>query len=348
MLIEIKTHLADGCPSVEGFLSSEGLTFQFAPIEASPVYVVSSGITEAQIAFIKSLPNVLQTHSIATSYQLASRQWKKQGTVVKVGDLEIGGNYPVLIAGPCAVETEEQLYATASFLAKQGIRLLRGGAYKPRTSPYSFQGLKKEGLVLLRKVADDLDMLVVTELLDYSLLDEVAEYADILQIGTRNMHNFHFLKGLGKINKPVMLKRGFSATIEEWLLAAEHILLGGNNNVILCERGIRTFEPQMRNTLDLAGMALVKELSHLPIIVDPSQGTGVPSLIAPMSVAAVAAGADGLMVETHVHPEQALSDGQQSLNFVQFENLLQQLRKISHLNNKPFDFEHKALNLRPS
>lgn len=340
--------MATGCPSVEEFLSTEGLTFQFAPMAASPVYVITSKISDAQITFIKTLPNVLQTHSIATSYQLASRQWKKEGSVVKVGDFEIGGQYPVLIAGPCAVETEEQLFETASFLAKQGIRFLRGGAYKPRTSPYSFQGLKKDGLELLRKVADELDMLVVTELLDYSLLDEVAEYADVLQIGTRNMHNFHFLKGLGKINKPVMLKRGFGATIEEWLLAAEHILLGGNNNLILCERGIRTYEPQMRNTLDLAGMALVKELSHLPVIVDPSQGTGIPSLIAPMSVAAIAAGADGLMVETHVHPEQALSDGQQSLNFAQFENLLQQLRKISHLNNKPFDFEQSAVNSHPN
>jgi 3-deoxy-7-phosphoheptulonate synthase len=200
----------------------------------------------------------------------------------------------------------------------------------------------------LRKVANEFDMQVVTEVLDYSLLDEVMQYADILQVGTRNMHNYQFLKGLGKIDKPVLLKRGLSATIEEWLLAAEHILLGGNEKVILCERGIRTFETATRNTLDLSAVALVKDLSHLPVIVDPSQGTGLAKLIAPMSVAAIAAGADGLMIETHNDPDNALSDGHQSLNFMQFEELLISLRKISQIDNRPFDFDLQAVNLRPN
>ncbi|HYG15637.1 MAG TPA: 3-deoxy-7-phosphoheptulonate synthase, partial [Bacteroidia bacterium] len=216
-------------------------------------------------------------------------------------------------------------------------------AYKPRTSPYSFQGLKKSGLEIMRKVADEFDMMVVTELLDLSALEEVSQYADILQVGTRNMHNYHLLRALGKQKLPVLLKRGFSATVEEWLLAAEHILLGGNDMVILCERGIRTFEPATRNTLDLSAVALAKQLSHLPVIVDPSQGTGDSRLITPLSLAAMAVGADGLMVETHNDPSHALSDGQQSLNFGQFEELLTGLRKISQLDSRPFDFDSKSV-----
>lgn len=345
MLVELKNNLVEGCPSTEDFLKSEGLSFRFVSYTNNAVYIITSHVSDKQIGFLQSLPTVQRITQINTSYQLASRQWKNRNTVVKVGDLEIGGQYPVLIAGPCAVESEEQLYEIASFLSKNGIRFLRGGAYKPRTSPYSFQGLKKNGLELLRKVANEFDMMVVTEVLDYSLLDEVMEYADILQVGTRNMHNYQFLKGLGKVDKPVLLKRGMSATIEEWLLAAEHILLGGNEKVILCERGIRTFEKATRNTLDLSAVALVKELSHLPVIVDPSQGTGLSSLITPMSLAAMAAGCDGLMIETHNDPDNALSDGEQSVNFRQFEELLHRLRKYSHLYNTPFDFDLKGLNL---
>lgn len=346
MLVELSNHLAEGCPTVEDFLKAEGLAYHFAPIPSNPVYVIVSYINDTQIQYLQSLKTVSKITQIGTSYQLASRKWKKNPTVVKTGSLEIGGEYPVLIAGPCAVESEQQLYDIASFLSKNGIKFLRGGAYKPRTSPYSFQGMKKQGLELLRKVANEFDMKVVTEVLDYSLLDEVAEYADILQVGTRNMHNYQFLKGLGKTDKPVLLKRGLSATIEEWLLAAEHILLGGNEKVILCERGIRTFETATRNTLDLSAVALVKELSHLPVIVDPSQGTGLSKLIAPMSVAAIAVGSDGLMIETHNDPDNALSDGHQSVNFSQFEDLLHQLRNISRLNNRPFDFEMQTVNLR--
>lgn len=348
MLVELKKDISEGCPSTEDFLKSEGLSFRFVSFPNSSVYVITSHINDKQISFLQGLSTVQKITQINTSYQLASRQWKKQNTKIKVGDLEIGGDYPVLIAGPCAVESEEQLYEIASFLSKNGIRFLRGGAYKPRTSPYSFQGLKKQGLELLRKVANEFDMMVVTEVLDYSLLDEVVQYADILQVGTRNMHNYQFLKGLGKINKPVLLKRGMSATIEEWLLAAEHILLGGNENVILCERGIRTFETATRNTLDLSAVALVKQLSHLPVIVDPSQGTGISNLISPMSLAAMAVGCDGLMIETHNDPDNALSDGEQSVNFQQFEDLLQKLRKYSHSYNTPFDFDIKGLNLPDS
>jgi 3-deoxy-7-phosphoheptulonate synthase len=348
VLVELKNHLTEGCPTVEDFFKSEGLAYHFAPFETHPVYVVVSYITDTQIAYLQSLNTVAKITQIATSYQLASRKWKTKPTVIKTGNLEIGGQYPNLIAGPCAVESEQQLYEIAHFLSKKGVKFLRGGAYKPRTSPYSFQGLKKNGLELLRKVANEFDMQVVTEVLDYSLLDEVMQYADILQVGTRNMHNYQFLKGLGKIDKPVLLKRGLSATIEEWLLAAEHILLGGNEKVILCERGIRTFETATRNTLDLSAVALVKDLSHLPVIVDPSQGTGLAKLIAPMSVAAIAAGADGLMIETHNDPDNALSDGHQSLNFMQFEELLISLRKISQIDNRPFDFDLQAVNLRPN
>jgi 3-deoxy-7-phosphoheptulonate synthase len=345
VLVEINNNLKKGCTTTEEFLKTEELAYKFVCFPNNCLYVITSHINDKQIDYLNGLSSVKKIHQINTSYQLVSKQWKKENTIVNVGDIEIGGDYPVLIAGPCAVESEEQLYAIASHLSKNGVNFLRGGAYKPRTSPYSFQGLKEDGLKLMRKVADEFDMKVVTEVLDFSLLDEVMQYADVLQIGARNMHNYHFLKQLGKIDKPILLKRGLSAKIEEWLLAAEYILLGGNPNVILCERGIRTFETSTRNTLDLSAVALAKQLSHLPIIVDPSQGSGVASLVAPMSLAAMAIGSDGLMVETHNDPDNALSDGEQSLNFNQFQDLLQQLRKYSHSHNTSFDFDLKGVNL---
>jgi len=345
VLVEINSDFKEGCTSTENFLRTEGLAYRFVHLSNNCLYVITSHISDKQMAYLNGLSSIKKITQINTSYQLVSRQWKNSNSIVKVGDLEIGGEYPILIAGPCAVESEDQLYKIASFLAKNGVRFLRGGAYKPRTSPYSFQGLKKDGLKLMRKIANQFDMKVITEVLDFSLLDEVMQYADILQIGARNMHNYHFLKELGKVNKPILLKRGLSATIEEWLLAAEYILLGGNENVILCERGIRTFETSTRNTLDLSAVALAKQLSHLPVIVDPSQGTGVANLVSPMSIAAMATGCNGLMVETHNDPNNALSDGEQSLNFHQFQNLLQQLRKYSHSHNSPFDFDLKGVNL---
>jgi 3-deoxy-7-phosphoheptulonate synthase len=276
-------------------------------------------------------------------YQLVSREWKQSDTVIELKNTRIGAGSFSVIAGPCAVENEDQIFTICEFLSKFQIKLLRGGAYKPRTSPYSFQGLKKEGLKLLRQAADKYEMEVVTEVMDTNLVDEVAEYADVLQVGTRNMQNYQLLRALSKINKPVLLKRGMSSTLEEWLLAAEYILSGGNNNVILCERGIRTFETATRNTLDLSMVPLVKSLSHLPIIVDPSQGTGLRDLITPMSLASIAAGADGLILEVHNHPEEAMSDGDQSLYFDQFSDLMKKVQNTSEFFGKTVDFESEKV-----
>ena len=275
-------------------------------------------------------------------YQLVSREWKPEDTVIKVNGVEIGKEL-MLAAGPCAVENEEQVFTITEFLSKQHVRFLRGGAYKPRSSPYSFQGLKTEGLQLLRKAADKYGMAVVSEVMSADKVDELCEYADILQVGTRNMQNYPLLRALGKINKPVLLKRGMSSTVEEWLLAAEYVLVGGNERVILCERGIRTFDTATRNTLDLGAVALVKQLSHLPVIVDPSQGTGNRNLVAPLSLAAIAAGADGLIIEVHNQPERALSDGEQSLYFDQFAAMMQPLAQQGALRNKHFDFQKPRL-----
>jgi 3-deoxy-7-phosphoheptulonate synthase len=275
-------------------------------------------------------------------YQLVSREWKPEDTVIKVNGVEIGREL-MLAAGPCAVENEEQVFTITEFLAKQNIRFLRGGAYKPRSSPYSFQGLKTEGLQLLRKAADKYGMSVVSEVMSADKVDELCEYADILQVGTRNMQNYPLLRALGKINKPVLLKRGMSSTVEEWLLAAEYILVGGNEKVILCERGIRTFDTATRNTLDLGAVALVKQLSHLPVIVDPSQGTGNRNLVAPLSAAAIAVGADGLIIEVHNQPEKALSDGEQSLYFDQFAEMMKPLSAQANLRGKQFDFQKPRL-----
>jgi 3-deoxy-7-phosphoheptulonate synthase len=257
-----------------------------------------------------------------TPYRLASREWKKDGSRFSVKGIEIGGDNLFMIAGPCAVESDEQLDTIAAHVSKMGVHFLRGGAYKPRTSPYSFQGLHKEGLRLLEQASLKYDLGVITEVMDLSLLDDVYPYTDIIQVGSRNMKNYHFLKELGKVDKPVLLKRGMDATVEEWLLAADYLLMGGNEQVILCERGIRTFDDSTRNTMDIASIALAKELSHLPVIADPSQGTGISTLIKPLSMAAIAAGADGLMIEVHNNPDVALSDGPQSVNFKQFEDMI--------------------------
>lgn len=267
-------------------------------------------------------------------YKLASRQWKKNNTIVTAKGCQIGGDELLLIAGPCAVENEQQLDQIASFVARMGIKFLRGGAYKPRTSPYNFQGLEKEGLELLKQVSNRYDLGVITEVMDLSLLDTVYPYTDIIQVGSRNMKNYHFLKELGKTDKPIMLKRGMDATIEEWLLAAEYLLLGGNDQVILCERGIRTFDTSNRNTLDVAGLALAKELSHLPVISDPSQATGNRNLIRATSMASIAAGADGLMIEVHNNPSDALSDGPQSLYLDQLQDMLPDLERVAKAMNK--------------
>ncbi|HOV99393.1 MAG TPA: 3-deoxy-7-phosphoheptulonate synthase [Bacteroidota bacterium] len=278
---------------------------------------------------IELLPCVEEVIRVTDPFKLASRAFKQEGSIYKIGNIEIGGNAIVVMAGPCAVENEKQIFTIAEQIAKSGARILRGGAYKPRTSPYSFQGLGIEGLKLLRKAADAFGLLVITEVMDRSQIPEVEEYADILQIGARNMQNYIFLKDLGNATKPVMLKRGLSATIEEWLLAAEYVLSNGNHRVILCERGIRTFEPSTRNTMDIGAIPIIKKKSHLPIVADPSHGIGIRDKVVPMARAAVAAGADGIIVEVHNDPDHALSDGAQSLFPEQFDAMMKELRLIA-------------------
>jgi len=266
--------------------------------------------------------------------KLASKQHSNHKTIVKIGDEYVGKEELCLIAGPCAVESEKQLDEIAKGISDLGIKFMRGGAYKPRTSPYAFQGLKKEGLKLLKEASKKYDLKIVTEVLDTTLIEEAYPYADIFQVGSRNAKNYQFLKELGKTDKPILLKRGMSSTVNEWLLAAEYILLGGNENVILCERGIRTFDTSLRNTMDIAAIPLVKELSHLPVIADPSQGTGKRSLVTPLSLASIAAGADGLMIEVHHEPEEALSDGFQSMYLNSMKEFTEKIRKQAKLSNR--------------
>jgi len=278
---------------------------------------------------LRSLPFVEEVLIVVKPYHLVAREFRPEGSVVKVDDVEIGGQKIVLMAGPCSVESYEQVLETAKAVKQAGVRILRGGAYKPSTSPYSFQGLGEEGLKILSQVKKEVGLLVVTEVMDPRDVEMVSQHADILQIGTRNMHNFRLLSEVGKGKKPVVLKRGFAATIEEWLLAAEYIAKEGNPNIILCERGIRTFEPYTRFTMDINAIPAVKELSHLPVIADPSHGTGRWKLVPPVSKAAIAAGADGLLVEVHPHPEQALKDGPQSLRIDTFLSMVEELKAVA-------------------
>ncbi|MGF7397575.1 3-deoxy-7-phosphoheptulonate synthase [Thermoanaerobacterium thermosaccharolyticum] len=277
---------------------------------------------------ISSMEGVYDVVRISSPYKLVSRSAKPDNTVVRVKDVDIGGGNFVTMAGPCAVESYEQMIEAAKAVKKSGAKILRGGAYKPRSSPYSFQGLEEEGLKILNAVGRETGMVTITEIVSSSHIEKVSQYADILQVGSRNMQNFELLKEIGKSKMPVLLKRGLSSTIEEWLNAAEYIMKEGNPNVILCERGIRTFETYTRNTLDLNAVAAVKNLSHLPVIVDPSHGTGRRDLIAPLSRAAVAVGADGLIIEVHPHPDMALSDGAQSLTPEEFDKVSKEVNKI--------------------
>jgi 3-deoxy-7-phosphoheptulonate synthase len=279
---------------------------------------------------IELLEGVREVVRITQPYKLASRAFRPEGTVVDLGrGVRMGGVEVVVAAGPCAVESEEQIHGIAGRVAQLGARLLRGGAFKPRSSPYSFQGLGEPGLKFLREAADKNGLLVVSEVMDPSQVPLLTSYVDVLQVGARNMQNYHLLRALGEVRKPVLLKRGMSATIEELLLSAEYIMSGGNYDVILCERGIRTFETYTRNTLDIAAVPVIKKLSHLPIVADPSHGTGRRDKVAPMARAAVAAGADGLLIEVHHDPDHALSDGAQSLYPDQFAQLMAELRIIA-------------------
>jgi len=287
------------------------------------------GTRQFDTALLEVLDGVQEVHRITEPYKLASRTFKPDDTAITIGDVRVGGDEVIVMAGPCSAETEEQVESTAATVKRAGAKVLRGGAFKPRSSPYSFQGLGEAGLRLLRAAADRHNLKLITEIMDLSQLELIERYTDILQVGARNMQNFTLLRELGHTRTPVMLKRGISATIEEWLLSAEYILAGGNMNVMLCERGIRTFESYTRNTFDISAIPVVQQLSHLPVLADPSHGTGKRDKVAPMARAAVAAGCDGLLIEVHSDPDHALSDGAQSLFPKQFDRLMAELRIIA-------------------
>jgi len=291
---------------------------------------------------LEALPSVESVLHVSKPYKLASREFHPEDTQVAVpvacvsqGEVIVGGEAVVMMAGPCTVESEKQLLTTAQAVRNAGAVILRGGAFKPSTSPYGFRGIGEEGLKLLAKARNEFGMAVITEVMTPTDVPMVCEYADILQIGTRSMQNYMLLDEVGRVDKPVVLKRGMSATIEEWLLAAEYILSQGNRNVILCERGIRTFEKITRNTMDISAIPLIKQLSHLPIISDPSQGTGRRDLVTPMSLASIAAGADALLIEVHPNPDEALKDGAQSLTIEQFQSLMPQVQAITQAIGRP-------------
>lgn len=303
----------------------------FTPHEIPGIQRVAIGVTgnKAKVSpdnFLV-LSGVVDVISVSKPFKLVSRDFKPENTIVDIDGVTFGGKEIQIIAGPCSVESREQIFEIADIVKESGAKLLRGGAFKPRSSPYAFQGLKFEGLEYLKEAAERTGLKIVTEVKDTESLATVAEHSDILQIGARNMYNFSLLEKIGEMQKPVLLKRGFSSTIEELLMAAEYIVSKGNYNVILCERGIRTFETYTRNTLDLNSVPLIKKLSHLPIIVDPSHGTGAWDLVSPLAQASLAAGADGLMIEVHSHPDQALSDGYQSLSPKTFISMMRQLKK---------------------
>jgi len=310
------------------FLESKGFEARISHGEARTI-VHAIGIIEVDQRDFELLSGVSEVIKVTTSYKLAARVAQGRDTVVEINGIKFGDKYTGLIAGPCTIESYDQMDASAQELSESNVKIIRGGAFKPRTSPYAFQGLGEEGLKIIRSVADNHHMAVTSEIMDTSQLDIFMRYVDVLQIGARNMQNFNLLKEVGKIHKPVILKRGLSATYEEWLMSAEYIMAGGNNQVILCERGIRTFEKFTRNTLDLASIPVVKKLSHLPIIVDPSHATGLRDKVEPMSRAAVAAGCDGLIIEVHHNPEVAVCDGAQSLYPWQYDLLYKQIKQIA-------------------
>ena len=322
----IKTKKDESAGKLLMKLDQMGVTARITKNEPEAIVLAEGQIDEGEI---KSMPEVAQLTKVKAPFPLVSREWSKKDSIVEIAPgVAVGGGNVLIIAGPCAVEGEEQIVKTAQSIKDSGATALRGGAYKPRTSPYSFQGLGAEGLALLSGAKKATGLPIVTEVMTPEDIDFMLPHADILQVGSRNMQNFSLLKALGKVDKPVLLKRGMMATIDEWLQAAEYIMAGGNFNVILCERGIRSFEKRTRNTLDLNAVPLVKSLSHLPIIVDPSHGTGKSELVPSMSLAALAAGADGLIVEVHPNPKEAVSDGDQSLDFEQFGDLMKSVKRL--------------------
>lgn len=319
---------------VEEKIKANGLTFHLSKGEDRTIVGVIGDKKKIANLEMNMMSGVEKTVRITEKYKLVSREFHPSDTVIDVDGVKIGGDHLTIMAGPCAVESEEQLQEAARCVKDGGAQFLRGGAFKPRTSPYDFQGLAEKGLKMLRKAAEENGLKVVTEIVDKDDIDLIGAYADVYQVGARNMQNFQLLKALGKAKKPVMLKRGLSSTISEWLNAAEYIAAGGNEEIILCERGIRTYETFTRNTLDLSAVAAIKELSHLPIIVDPSHGTGRWQMVRPMARAAIAAGADGLIIEVHPHPEVALSDGDQSLTQKNFRRLMEEVQQIGALMGK--------------
>ena len=318
---------------VAEYLVSKGFEARVSHGEAR-ILVHAIGVKEVDQRDFELLAGVSEVIRVTTSYKLAARISQGQDTIVEVNGVKFGDKYAGLIAGPCTVENYNQMDKTAEELAKSNLKILRGGAFKPRTSPYAFQGLGEEGLKIIRSVADNHGMAVASEIMDISQLDMFMKYVDIFQIGARNMQNFNLLKEVGKVHRPVILKRGASATYEEWLMSAEYIMASGNNQIILCERGIRTFEKYTRNTLDLSAIPVIKKLSHLPIIIDPSHATGLRDKVEPMSRAAIAAGGDGLIIEVHHEPDCALCDGAQSLYPTQYEALYNQIKQIAPIVGK--------------
>ena len=330
-MIVVMKHTATAEDITEMISNIEALGLKANVIEGTERTVIAA-IGEERVAGIRSLesgPGVDEVHSIVAPYKLASRELRPENSVITAGSLTIGNGQIGVIAGPCSVENEDQILATAQAVKTAGATAVRGGAFKPRTSPYSFQGLKEEGLKLLAEARNQTGLAVVTEVVSPDDVELVAEYSDVLQIGARNMQNYRLLEAVGKSHRAALLKRGPSATIDEWLLAAEYILDGGNPNVILCERGIRTFEAHTRFTLPLATVPYVQQRTHLPIVIDPSHGTGHTDLVPAMSQAAIAAGANGLIIEVHPNPEKAMSDGYQSLTFEQFEDTMNGCARIA-------------------
>ncbi len=329
MLIVMKAGATDrDIAGVERAITELGYRPHVMPGASRTAIGITGNQGPVDITPFESLPGVAEAIRVTKPFKLVSLDLRPEKTVVRVGDAEIGGDELAIIAGPCAVESREQVFEIAEAVKRSGVRFFRGGAYKPRTSPYAFQGLGEEGLKMLAEVRDAFGLKIVTEAMDERGLELVERYADVIQIGARNMQNFSLLRRAGQSRLPVLLKRGLSAMLDEWLLAAEYIMAEGNYNVVLCERGVRTFAQHTRNTLDLAAVPAVRRISHLPVIVDPSHGTGKNYMVTPLARAGVAVGADGLIIEVHNHPERALSDGAQALTLEQYSSLVNEVRAI--------------------
>lgn len=333
LVVMNKNATPDDIQRVADFLVAKGFEARISYGEAR-IIVHAIGVKDVDQRDFELFPNVNEVLKVTTSYKLAARISQGQDTVIEVNGVRFGDKYTGLIAGPCTIESYNQMDEAAQELKDSNVKIIRGGAFKPRTSPYAFQGMGEEGLKIIRSVADNHGMAVTSEIMDASQLEMFMKYVDILQIGARNMQNFNLLKELGKVHRPVILKRGLSATYEEWLMSAEYIMSGGNNQVILCERGIRTFEKYTRNTLDLSAIPVIKKLSHLPIIIDPSHATGLRDKVEPMSRAAIAAGCDGLIIEVHPNPDCAVCDGAQSLYPWQYDLLYKQIKQIAPIIGK--------------